>query len=355
MIEVPLASEIEKKFQTILLNLLSEKYIFGCSFGIKYEEKSWFGVAGNMQMNQPYFIASTTKLFTSAIIMKLRENGKLTLYDSISKFLDPEILKVLHIFKGKEYSNQITIKHLLTHTSGLPDYFQDKNISGESLETHLKQGHDQEWDFYSALKRGKNMKTLFIPGEKGKAHYSDLNFQILGKIIEVISGKSYNQICQELIISPLSLKDTYLYVDPTDKGPKPLYFKKNELLIPKAMKSFGPDGGIVSTSKDMLVFIESFFTGKSFPSSYLEEMKSWNRIFFPMEAGIGIHRLKLPWFLNPFGAVPEFYGHSGLSGALAFWVPGKNFYIAGTVNQIAKPSLSFQAMIKLTLAILKNK
>src|SRR5690606_37856512 len=133
-----------------------------------------------------------------------------------------------------------------------------------------------------------------------------------------------------------------------DKKPQGLYHKSKELHIPKAMTSFGPDGGMVSTSADMLVFIEAFFSGKFFPHNYIFELQEWNRIFFPMQSGVGIHLFKLPWLFNPTDAVPAFIGHSGLSGALAFYCPKRNIYIAGTVNQVAHPQISFKTMIKLT-------
>ena len=73
-----------------------------------------------------------------------------------------------------------------------------------------------------------------------------------------------------------------------------------------------------------------------------------------MQSGIGIHKFKLPWIFNPTGAVPYFIGHSGLSGALAFYSPADNIFIVGTVNQVAHPALSFETMVKLTLEFLKK-
>lgn len=73
-----------------------------------------------------------------------------------------------------------------------------------------------------------------------------------------------------------------------------------------------------------------------------------------MRSGIGIHLFKLPWIFNPTGAVPYFIGHSGLSGALAFYSPKKNLYIVGTVNQVAHPDLSFRTMIRLTQKVSKK-
>lgn len=349
-----MTTEKEKLLQAVLDKIVDNKKVFGTSFALKKDEETWQGASGNLAIDQPYFIASTTKLFTTAIILKLREEGKLTLEDKISKYMDASILSGLHVYKGKDYSQELTIRHLLSHTSGLPDYFQDKGTSGKSLEDELMVGKDQFWTVEEAIERSKKMSPLFAPGTKGKAKYSDVNFQLLGKIIETISGKLYAENCQERIIQPLSLTKTYLYQDATDRKPKTLYYKSKELNIPKAMTSFGADGGIVSVSSEMLVFIEAFFTGKLFPLAYIDELQEWNRIFPPMRAGVGIHLFKLPWIFNPTGAIPYFIGHSGLSGALAYYSPKENLYIAGTVNQTAHPDISFKTMISLTQKILKK-
>lgn len=349
-----MTTEKEKLLQAVLDKIVDNKKVFGTSFALKKDEEIWQGASGNLAIDQPYFIASTTKLFTTAIILKLREEGKLTLEDKISKYMDASILSGLHVYKGKDYSQELTIRHLLSHTSGLPDYFQDKGTSGKSLEDELMVGKDQFWTVEEAIERSKKMSPLFAPGTKGKAKYSDVNFQLLGKIIETISGKLYAENCQERIIQPLSLTKTYLYQDATDRKPKTLYYKSKELNIPKAMTSFGADGGIVSVSSEMLVFIEAFFTGKLFPLAYIDELQEWNRIFPPMRAGVGIHLFKLPWIFNPTGAIPYFIGHSGLSGALAYYSPKENLYIAGTVNQTAHPDISFKTMISLTQKILKK-
>ncbi|MBC8509379.1 MAG: serine hydrolase [Chloroflexi bacterium] len=126
-----------------------------------------------------------------------------------------------------------------------------------------------------------------------------------------------------------------------------MYFKENPLLIPLAMTSFGPDGGIVSTTEEMMVFIRAFFRGDLFPPDYFNEMKQWNKIFYPLEYGVGLARFKLPRLFSPFKPMPELLGHSGLSGAFAFYSPDKNVYLTGTVNQIHHPDISFKLMLQL--------
>lgn len=340
-------NNIEHKLQSVLDKTVDNRKVFGTSFCVKYKEFFWCGTSGNFQKDDQYFIASTTKLFITALILNFRYKGIISLDDKISKYLSEEVVKGLNISNGKDYSYELTIKNLLAHTSGVSDYFQGIGANGKSLEKELMSGNDQFWTFEQAIDLSKNMESLFIPNQKRKAGYSDTNFQLLGRIVENITKKTISENLKELIFSPLSLHNTYLFEDINDKRPQRLYFRNKELIIPKAMTSFGPDGAIVSTSKEMLQFIQAFFSGKFFPVAYINELEVWNSIFFPMQSGIGIHRFKLPWIFNPFGSIPKLIGHSGLSGALAFAFPEKEIFVAGTVNQVAHPDISFRVMVKL--------
>lgn len=340
--------------QSILNKSVDNKNVFGTSFCIKHKSDLWCGASGNMNTDSLYFIASTTKLYVTAIILHLKSKGVLDLDDKISKYLEATVLKGLHTLNGKDYSSEISIKNLLAHTSGIPDYFQQKNKEGKSFESELIRGNDQFWTFEQVVDYSKQLKPLFVPNAKGKAHYSDTNFQLLGKIIENITQKSITENYEELIFNPLELSRTYLYTDILDQRPKTLYYKSKELFIPKAMASFGPDGGIVSTSNELMIFLTAFFNGTFFPKSYIESLKTWNRIFFPMQSGVGIHRFKLPWIFNPTGTIPELLGHSGLSGTLAYHSPEKDIYVTGTVNQVANPGTSFRLAIKLLQKVLSK-
>jgi len=342
------------KLQKILDDSLKNKYLFGISLSVCDNENNWSGVSGNIQMDDPYFIASTTKLFTSALIFKLREKGMLDFNHKISTFLSEGIMKNLHVLKDKDYSNQITVSNLLAHTSGLPDYFKNKTIGNKTLEKYLTEGNDLKWDFQKVMEWSKKMTPEFEPSKPNKAYYSDTNYQLLGKIIENLYGDQLAVVIQKEICEPLILNQTYLYTDPMDLKPRKIYFKSKELNIPKAMSSFGADGGMVSTSKDLMTFIKGFMEGRLFPKTYLQEIQKWNKIFYPLESGIGIHRFKAPWYFSPFRKIPEVIGHSGLSGAFAFYAPELNTYLTGTVNQIHQPGNAYKLLIKTLLELKKN-
>lgn len=342
-----------KFLQGILDKAVDNKKIFGTSFCIKYKGETWSGTSGNLKPESQYFIASTTKLFVTSVILNFRSKGLLNLDDPISRYLDKEVLHGIHTLNGKNYENVISVINLLAHTSGIADYFQQKDSSGKSIEIELTTGKDRSWSFAEAIEYSKTLKPQFAPGTKGKAFYSDTNFQLLGKIIENISGKTLEENLKEIIIDPLGLYKTYMYNDSGDMRPVSFFYKEKELHIPKAMASVRADGGVVSTSEEMMKFTEAFFNGKFFPAEYIEGLRVWNPIFFPMQAGIGIHRFKLPWIFS-FGTLPELIGHSGLSGALAYACPEKDLYITGTVNQVAYPDTSFRLAIKLIGEIRKS-
>lgn len=338
---------IADKLQKTLDKAVDGRKVFGTTFRLKYKDFEWSGASGNLAVDSPYFTASTTKLFTTALIMRLRQQKKLELDDKLTRYFSPAILNGLHVYKGRDYSGEISIRNLLAHTSGIPDYFQGRNDKGDSLEKELFQGRDRHWTFEQAIELSKRIRPRFAPNTKGKALYSDTNFQLLGKIVEQLNGKPFAACIDEQITGPLGMTGTYLYLDAADTRPRNMYYKDREVHIPLAMTSFGADGGIVTTTSDMLKFIEAFFAGVLFPSEYLPEMKIWNPIFLPLRAGVGIHLYKLPGIFNYIIPLPELYGHSGLSGALAYCNPEKGFYIAGTVNQTAYPSTSFQLATRL--------
>ena len=345
-------SEIDTLLVKKLMNeSIDQKLVFGSAITISKPTEQFTYEAGNFNINQQHFIASTTKLYVTALILKLQSNGKLSLDDKISKYLPETLLENLHIYKGIDYSNELTIKHLLAHTSGLPDYFEDKKENGKSLLRELSEGKDQLWSCEQAISLSKKMKPKFKPGTKGKAFYSDTNFQLLSLILEGIFKKDIVSIFDIEIISKLDLKQTYLYSDTLDKRPINIYFKENKLAIPKAMSSFKADGGIVSTTEESMIFLKAFFNGVFFPKEYLPDLYEWNKIMYPLENGIGLMRFKLPKSFTMGKSIPILYGHSGLSGAFAYYAPEIDTYFTGTVNQINKPGTSYKLLVKLLMTI----
>ncbi len=281
----------------------------------------WEGSTGELGPDRPFFIASTTKIYTTAIVLRLSERGSFNLDDRLVDLVDSDLVGGIHLIRGIDRTNQITVRHLLAHTSGLPDYFSGRQRAGDTLEHTLRSGSDVGWTLHDVLETARQMGAAFPPGQPGRALYSDTNFQLLGRLIEEATGVSYADSLRIEIIEPLGVEGTWLYVDPADTRPAPLRDGKNRLDIPKAMTSFGPDGGIVATVGDLMTFLRGFFEGRLFDPSIIPQLQRYNRIFFPLEYGVGFARFRLPRIFSPWTPSPELIGHSGLSGAFAFFAP----------------------------------
>ena len=359
----------------ILDKLIAHKYIFSAVLNVQSGDNAieWAGASGVtnqtdtagqilMRVNSPYHIASITKIFTAAAVMSLHEDRKLDLADPIAGHIPPALLEGIHTYKGKDYVGDITIAHLLAQTSGLGDYFMQKGRDGQNVLDKILADGDYKWDLKSALKIVKNnLKPRFPPARvpwRHNAFYSDTNFQLLGGILEYAMGKRLGEIYRELFFDPLDLRQTYLFGDDLGQGdgkreaPASIYYKDRALQIPDALKSFGPDGGIVSNTIDQIKFFKALLNGEVFKSdATLSLMKRWNNMFFPLDYGFGLMRYKLPRFFSPFKPIPEFYGHSGASGTFLFYCPEKDIYIAGAINQLHLERLPFQILPRIVGAL----
>lgn len=321
-----------QKLDNKLKDMVDRKNIFGLSFCISSGDGSftWNGPAGTMDTETQYPIASITKMFTGAVIMKLRADGKINLDDRISDYLDRETIEGLHIFEGTDYSDKLTIRQLLSHTSGLPDYFTEE-IGDTPCFEDLRNTQDREYSFEDIIRLTKSLKPRFAPGTMGKAYYSDANYQLLGKIIENVTGKKLEDVYREYIFMPLGLEHTYLMKKGGKTEAVSFYYNGTPQLRPGFTASEWSTGGIISTAEDMMIFIRAYFNGGIFPKEYLNEMKDWKKIqFFPMKYGTNLMRFKMPGM--PAG---ELIGHSGSTGTVAYYVPEKDLYITGATLQLS--------------------
>ncbi|WP_263622797.1 beta-lactamase family protein [Guptibacillus algicola] len=95
----------------LVSSAVSKKHIYGAILCVENEDDSlsFLHGAGNLSINRPYFIASVTKLYVTAVLLRLRSKNYLSLHNKIEDYLSDEILHDLHIFQGKEYSREITL------------------------------------------------------------------------------------------------------------------------------------------------------------------------------------------------------------------------------------------------------
>ncbi len=344
-------ASVEERLQAVVDRAGRDRQLTGIVAAVEHPASglAWTGAHGECRPDTEFFIASTTKLHTTAIVLRLAARGMLRLDDRLVDVLDGAVdggLEGLHVIDGVDRTGEITIRHLMSQTSGLADYFQGTLPGGTSLERSLTSGEDRAWAAAESIELARRIGAVFPPGHRRKALYADTNYQLLGMVIETALGVLYADAVRSEIVEPLGLVRTRVYTDPADASPLALRHGDHVVDIPQAMASFGPDGGIVSTADELMIFVRAFFEGGLFARETIRELQDYRRIFFPLQYGVGIARFALPRVLGG----EELVGHSGLSGAFAFLAPRPGVYVTGTVNNIAKPARAFRLMQRLVRA-----
>lgn len=345
--------------QTFINQTVNKMFKKGKNLGavlyVGKEDYLWGGAAGNLQVDDQYFITSVTKLYVTAVILKLRTENKLQLEDKISNYLSGEIMNGLHVLNGIDYSYDITIQHLISNTSGIADYFMQKQANGKEGGAVLFEGEDEPWPLERTLTSIKKIKPQFKPGQK--ASYCGTNYQLLGKIIENITSMGIKEVFKTYIFDELNLTKTYVYENVNDMNPASLYYKSQPLYVPKFIScpSFTPEGGVVSTAQETMIFLKAFFKGHFFPKEEIDALKKWYFIFRPSQFyyGIGLEKLWVPRIVSPFKPIGDIIGFWGQSGAFGFYYPEKEIYFTGTVNQASgmAHNLAYKAIIKIIKSI----
>ena len=297
-------------------------------------------------INQPNHLASVGKLFTATLISILYERNQLDFDDPIANYLDAELMNGLHVYKGKEYSDQITIRHLLMQTSGLNDVFYrlyEKMINEPGFRITPRE----------AVIWGKeNLKPVAPPGTKH--FYADPNFYLLGLIVESIAGKPFHTVMHELIFQPLGMQHAcmYGYSEPDKHPGSPparLYIKDVDLFTVDGLHESDYAGGcVLAPLGDFLIFMKGLLGGKLIKDETLKRMIEDDvPMGFPMigfDYGYAIWKFKTIPLLLP----PKYncWGCVGVTGAFMFYHPATQSHIIGTFNDFSYRSKALQFMMR---------
>jgi CubicO group peptidase (beta-lactamase class C family) len=247
-----------------------------------------YGMADNqagrtLKRDDIFRIASQTKAITSTAVMMLWEEGKFRLDDPISKFIpefkNPQVLKSFKYadttWTGEPAKSEITIRQLLTHTSGIGYGLIDgdermKMIYQKANVTELFTTN--EIYIGDVVKRLAKLPLHHNPGEKFT--YS-MSIDVLGYLIEVVSGMSFDKFLQTRIFDPLGMNDTRFY-QPENKANRlvavqqkvngkwekyPVTFYDTDYPVKGAKTFFSGGAGLSSTVKDYATFLQMYLNG----------------------------------------------------------------------------------------------
>jgi D-alanyl-D-alanine carboxypeptidase len=324
-----------KNIQNASILIHSDKY------GIHYEDS-----IDKEGFNQKYHIASIGKVFTNVLIHKAIISKKISLDDNILKYLSKDLIGNLYIYENENYSNQVTIKMLLDHTSGVADYFE-----GDSTQSGLKEilsNPDYFWNPSEILNfTKKHFSSKSKPGSQ--FYYSDTGYILLGLILEKTYKDSFESILAKNILNPLKMNDTNVHlrslpINKSDKEISKMFLGDVDVTKFKSVSMDWAGGGIVSTNQDLFKFQKALWNGDLIPLDVVNSWKGNNKFHEGIYYGTGLMTVRFGDMLFIMKGTPDLYGHSGLLSTLMFYSPDYDLHIISNFGSTDSVSKSFEMM-----------
>lgn len=297
------------------------------------------GIVRLAEPDDRFKIASITKMMTAVVVLQLFEEGKVDLDEpanNVLKEVDFVDFDMLHRMKGESHGRDITLRHLLNHTSGLPDLFTD---SGDFMD-HVMKNPTQEYtpetliDLFHEF--GLDTSPVGKPGEK--FHYSDTGYILLGLAIEAVTGDTLAAAYRSRIFEPLRMRDSWLeYCEPEIPGGSMAhaFYDRVDVTVNVNTSYDWAGGGVVSTVTDLGRFIRGLFDKRLFRHQRtLDLMLSDPHDNY----SLGIR------------SAGSFFGHFGFWGSTLAYDPERKVTFCLSLNQV-NPPFDTRELIEELLAI----
>lgn len=250
-------------------------------------------------------VGSITKTFTAVVLLQLADEGRLNLDASVDRYL-PGLLP----------DRRITVRHLLSHRSGLYDYTNDmfaRTVPGfEAVRTKV-------FTYRQLVDRSLRRAPTGQPG--GAYHYSNTNFVVAGLLVEKLTGHPVATAYRNRIITPLKLRDTfYVHPDTTLPGryargyltpdtPGAALVDATRQTVSWAQSA----GAIISTTRDLSTFYSALLRGRLTSAARLRQMRTWVPAGTGQAYGLGLRRRDLSCGVSVYGhtgAVQGYYSYA---------------------------------------------
>ena len=316
----------------------------------------WAGAAGlsnienqtAMSPGDKFRAGSIMKPFVAAVVLQLVEEGGLSLDDPLPSVLPEEVISR---FPDNE---KITVQMLLNHTAGIPEWV---NV----LLNDIAADPTRVWQVEEFLDTAAAQPSDFLPGEGWK--YSNTDYNLLGLIIEQVTGNPWRDEVRRRIIRPLALKDTIL-PEPGDPAMPGSHVHGYETIegalvdftqVDPSMAEAAGGSALVTTTSDLVTFLEALLAGEFFQQeTTLEQML--NRVKVPDDPhgligyGLGLEKYVLPGNVEMIGHLGSTAGYRSLVGHL----PAYGITFAMSINTQGDPVPVFLPALQLLLDELPN-
>lgn len=275
-----------------------------------------FGKA-NMELDVPinttnvFQIGSMTKQFTAVAILILEHDGKLNINDPLSTYIP-------------NYPNgdKITIRHLLSHTAGIKDFTKMKGLQGISTK---QMSNEEMVNFF------KDEPVDFSPGEKYE--YNNSGYVLLGYLIEIVSGQTYQEFVEKRIFQAIGMSNSYYATDRYLVHNRAYGYHLKEFgYVNKTNINYsvpGASGSLMSNLDDLLKWQNALKGSEFLPQKIVKKAFERNKLNDGTEINYGFG-----WHIRDIESIPTLEHGGSIFGfkSMGIYIPSKDIYVVGLTN-----------------------
>ena len=304
-------------------------------------------------LDRRFHCASVDKVLIATLVGRMIDAGYLTITSPLGTLLPAADLAGLPAASDVDPAADITVEHLLTHTSGLPDYFDPPK--GQDSPCSMQRAiaePDRLWKRHELFDAVRSMRAVGRPGER--FHYSDTGYLLLGRVAEEAGGLPYGQLLAREVLAPSGMEQTSVPFDDSltterlaDLDLAPLWIGGKEMSRAAAL-SVGA-GSIVTVADDLVRFQGALHAGRLITPALLNTLaRPRHRLRRGIHYGAGLATLRFGELAPPLmRSLPQPVGGLGVTGTHMFFYPRQQAHVVLNMHSTAAMGSSFSTHVRI--------
>lgn len=308
-----------------------------------------------------YHSASVGKIMTATLIAMLAERGRLETDSAIGTLLPASDVDGLPAAPGIDAGRDVTVEHLLTNTSGLPDFFEPpRGWTTDCSITTAATDQDRYWSPPALLDQARRLPAVGRPGERFL--YADTNYVLLGRIVEEATGAPFGQVIRERIFEPSGMThsstpytDARTPADLADLDVAPCWLGRHEVSGALSLSLDFAGGNVVHTLADLVRFQEALHAGRLISHERLAHLARPRRRFRRgIHYGAGTMTLRFGELAPMFRGLPEPVGHLGAWSTHMFYYPRQDAHVVLNFHSTREMNNSFLTHLRIARILARD-
>jgi CubicO group peptidase (beta-lactamase class C family) len=308
----------------------------------------------------PFLSASIGKIAVAATAFALAADGQLDLDGPVAATVSSDVLAGLPVVGGEAANARITARMLLANRSGLPDYYDDQvhpaKDGAPSVGQLLATEPERRWTRNQLVDYAREHYAPFAaPGERFL--YSDLNWDLLGLVIEGVAGRPFHAVVRERVLGPLAMTHTWYHA--FEQRPEHVddiadaFIGESNIARSPSLTLDQAGGGLATTADDLGKLIRGLEGGRPVSLDRLATDWTEDAMSRGLDYGYGTWRWR-PGRIFPLAwQLPQLVGVSGSTNSFAY-LTGKGDVITGTLDQADDPSRHVRFLLTKVLPVLQR-